>query len=317
VGLVQSIAARDPRALHALYTRTYGVVFTWIMPVVKNWETAEDLTLDVFHDVWRSASRYDPADSTVLGWIMNYARSRATDRCEPERRTLPTAADAIVSSPADFLSPSTLRWELLARRIAAETRQEPLVSTPEERIEPEWREVAPGISCKLLATDTEQHRVSMLVSLAPGVPYPPHRHAGVEELYLLRGELMIEDRKLYPGDYNRAEPGTGDRFVWSGTGCMCVLLTSTRDLLGNAPPTATEALRALIRDKLRDGRLPGRLLRFWDGRANGQICDACDQLIEDQRLVRGFSRANWNRMPIHLHVDCFVLWNEETPPAQS
>ena len=61
---------------------------------------------------------------------------------------------------------------------------------------------------------------------------------------------MIEDRKLYPGEYNRAEPGTGDQFVQSATGCMCVLLTSTRDVLGNAPPTATEALRALIRDKL-------------------------------------------------------------------
>ena len=69
----------------------------------------------------------------------------------------------------------------------------------------------------------------MLVWLAPGViwilltPMP-----GIEELYLLHGELMIEDRKLYPGDYNRAEPGTGDQFVWSGTGCMCVLLTSTQ-----------------------------------------------------------------------------------------
>ena len=69
----------------------------------------------------------------------------------------------------------------------------------------------------------------MLVWLAPGVawilltPTP-----GIQELYLLHGELMIEDRKLYPGDYNRAEPGTGDQFVWSGTGCMCVLLTTTR-----------------------------------------------------------------------------------------
>ena len=61
--------------------------------------------------------------------------------------------------------------------------------------------------------------------------YPPHVHAGVEELHLLDGELWIEDRKLYPGDYNRGEPGTGDQRVWSETGCMCVLITSTRDEL--------------------------------------------------------------------------------------
>jgi len=77
----------------------------------------------------------------------------------------------------------------------------------------------------------------MLVRLAPGVAYPPHTHAGIEELYLLHGELMIEDRTLYPGAYNRAEPGTGDQFVWSGTGCMCVLLTSTQDVLGGTLPT--------------------------------------------------------------------------------
>ena len=45
------------------------------------------------------------------------------------------------------------------------------------------------------------------------------------------GELWIDDRKLYPGDYNRAEPGTGDKRVWSETGCTCVLITSTKDIL--------------------------------------------------------------------------------------
>ena len=106
-----------------------------------------------------------------------------------------------------------------------------MASAPHGPSESEWEEVAPGISCQLLATDIEKDRVSMLVRLAPGAAYPPHSHAGVEELYLLDGELMIDDKTLYPGHYNRAEPGTGDQDVWSETGCMCVLLTSTRDVL--------------------------------------------------------------------------------------
>ncbi len=97
---------------------------------------------------------------------------------------------------------------------------------------PAWEDVAPGISCKLLATDTEKHMVSMLVRLVPGGEYPPHTHAGLEELHLLAGELWIEDRKLHAGDYNRAPPGTGDKRVWSETGCACVLVTSTKDALG-------------------------------------------------------------------------------------
>ena len=113
----------------------------------------------------------------------------------------------------------------------AETGGAPMAAPESQWAEPEWREAAPGIFCKLLATDFEKNRVSMLVRLAPGTEYPPHRHAGLEELHLLHGELMIGDRKLYPGDYNRAELGTVDHRVWSETGCTCVLLTSVEDVL--------------------------------------------------------------------------------------
>jgi hypothetical protein len=49
-------------------------------------------------------------------------------------------------------------------------------------------EVAPGIFCKILAADAERDRVTMLVRLLPGVSYPPHTHAGIEELHLLDGD---------------------------------------------------------------------------------------------------------------------------------
>lgn len=84
--LVQSIAAGDQLALHALYERTHHIVFTLIMRLTANRETAEELTIDVFHDVWRRAARYDAANGTVLGWIMNQARSRAIDRLRFESR---------------------------------------------------------------------------------------------------------------------------------------------------------------------------------------------------------------------------------------
>jgi anti-sigma factor ChrR (cupin superfamily) len=91
--------------------------------------------------------------------------------------------------------------------------------------------VVPGIFCRLLSNDAQRKRVSMLVRLAPGIEYPPHAHAGVEELHLLEGELWIDARKLHPGDYNRAEPGTADERVWSETGCTCLLTTSVEDPL--------------------------------------------------------------------------------------
>jgi RNA polymerase sigma-70 factor (ECF subfamily) len=84
--LVQSIAAGDQLALHALYERAHRIVFTLVLRIAANRETAEELTIDVFHDVWRRASGYDAANGTVLGWIMNQARSRAIDRVRFESR---------------------------------------------------------------------------------------------------------------------------------------------------------------------------------------------------------------------------------------
>jgi anti-sigma factor ChrR (cupin superfamily) len=151
--------------------------------------------------------------------------------CQRELESLRPMINRFVSWPTDVLRPTTSLQARLARRIAEETGNEPVPPPGRRWSEPEWEEVAPGIECKLLATDTQYHRVSMLVRLAPGASYPAHTHAGVEELHLLDGELWIDDRKLFPGDYNYGAPGAGDERVWSETGCTCVLVTSTKDTL--------------------------------------------------------------------------------------
>jgi hypothetical protein len=48
---------------------------------------------------------------------------------------------------------------------------------------------------------------------------------------MLGGVLIVDDKRLYPGDYLRSEQGTADHRVWTETGCTCVLITSTRDVL--------------------------------------------------------------------------------------
>ncbi|HEY8515078.1 MAG TPA: cupin domain-containing protein [Candidatus Binatia bacterium] len=175
--------------------------------------------------------------------------------CRSEAQSLHGVVDRFVDWPTDVLRPSVALWGRLAERVGigsdaarAGAARAPRASAPTadramgepsaaawtapQWTEPEWTQAAPGIHVKLLASDAARQRVSMLVRLAPGVDYPPHRHAGVEELHLLEGELWIDDRKLLPGDFNRAEPGTADKRVWSETGCTCVLITSPRDELG-------------------------------------------------------------------------------------
>ena len=151
--------------------------------------------------------------------------------CQRELESLRQVVDRFVAWPVDVLRPTTSLQARLARRIAEETGDQ-VVALPASRwSEPNWENVAPGIECKLLATDTERHRVSMLVRLAPGTNYPAHTHADKEELHLLEGELWIDDRKLFAGDYNYGAPGASDERVWTERGCTCLLITSTKDLL--------------------------------------------------------------------------------------
>lgn len=151
--------------------------------------------------------------------------------CREESDALGAVTETFVSWPTDVLRAPTPLWQRIADRIATESPSASSLAGSAERLETEWEPVAPGIECQVLSIDPEAGTVSMLVRLQPGAEYPPHTHAMVEELYLLDGELWIDDRKLYPGDYNRAEPGTADKRVWTETGCTCVLITSVRDRL--------------------------------------------------------------------------------------
>jgi anti-sigma factor ChrR (cupin superfamily) len=159
------------------------------------------------------------------------AHIAACPDCRRELASLGPVVESFASWPTGLLRPAASLQNRLALRIAEETGKPPVPPPASPWSEPEWDEVAPGIECKLLATDTERHRISMLVRLAPGASYPPHTHADMEELHLLDGELWIDERRLVPGDYNYGAPETGDDRVWSETGCTCLLITSTRDEL--------------------------------------------------------------------------------------
>jgi len=131
VALLHAIVAGDQRALYELYERTHRLVFTLVVRITRDRATAEELTLDVFHDVWRRASRYDVTGGTVLGWIMNQARSRAIDRLRFERRKKRTAGYpkeprvASVAPGADETVRGFERGRVLRRALT--------VLTPDER----------------------------------------------------------------------------------------------------------------------------------------------------------------------------------------
>ena len=134
-GLVRAVAAGNQAALHGLYERTHRLVFTLAVRLTGHRETAEEVTLDVFHEVWRRAAGYDPVNGTVLGWVMNIARSRAIDRVrfeQRQKRREPAGAEAAQS--AEAAAPSADPSEIVALRQEGRALKAALcVLAPEER----------------------------------------------------------------------------------------------------------------------------------------------------------------------------------------
>ena len=95
--------------------------------------------------------------------------------------------------------------------------------------EMEWEQVAPGIHRKLLFLDQERDYATSLLRVDAGTHYPSHRHADVEEILVLEGDLCLHGVVMGPGDYCRAEPESIHLETYSESGCLLLQLTSLHD----------------------------------------------------------------------------------------
>ena len=131
IELVRSMAAGDQHALRALYDQTHRIVYTLVVRITNNRETAEEVTVDVFHDVWRRAGTYDAAGGSVVGWIMNQARSRALDRLRFEHRK--KRVNVSTESPPTAVAPCDPLAALNVKEQAQLLRDALSALTPHER----------------------------------------------------------------------------------------------------------------------------------------------------------------------------------------
>jgi RNA polymerase sigma-70 factor, ECF subfamily len=74
--LLDSITDGDRSAMHVLYARHHVRVYRFILRMVRDATTAEDLTSQVFLDVWRTASQFERR-SQVSTWLLSIARFKA------------------------------------------------------------------------------------------------------------------------------------------------------------------------------------------------------------------------------------------------
>ncbi len=77
--LVQAIAAQDGGALGMLYDRYGRLVYSLALHVLGESNLAEEVTQDVFVQVWSKANQYRPEQGKLISWITGMARHRAID----------------------------------------------------------------------------------------------------------------------------------------------------------------------------------------------------------------------------------------------
>ena len=104
--LLGRVARGDSRAFEALYDELSSAVFGLARRVVRDPTRAEDVTQEVFLEVWRRAARFDSGLGRAKTWVMTIAHRRAVDavrRSESQKRQDDRAAPDEVShdEPAD------------------------------------------------------------------------------------------------------------------------------------------------------------------------------------------------------------------------
>ena len=134
--LMYRVAMAEKEALEALYTRYSSSVYSLAMFMLKQEALAEEVTQDIFLNIWTKASSYKAERGAPKSWIMSVAHHRIVDVIRSRRRTQnvtdPGAYDRLEMLPSSRISTE----EEVERRIEREYILEALDTLP-----PEQREV--------------------------------------------------------------------------------------------------------------------------------------------------------------------------------
>lgn len=127
---VARLAAGDRDALASLYDRTRRLVYSLALRILGRPEDAEEITIEVYTQVWRHAARYDPGRGSVEAWLITITRTRAIDRLRlrAARPDMGALATVDTVAKAEALADPIESWE--ARERVARMLS---VLTPDER----------------------------------------------------------------------------------------------------------------------------------------------------------------------------------------
>jgi RNA polymerase sigma-70 factor (ECF subfamily) len=101
--LLQQMAARRPEALAELYERYKRLIYSFVVHILKDEVSAEEVTQDVFLRAWDAAHKFQGGRGKVSSWLLAIAHNRAIDEVRSRR-----ARGAQVTTSFDLATPGDL-----------------------------------------------------------------------------------------------------------------------------------------------------------------------------------------------------------------
>jgi RNA polymerase sigma-70 factor, ECF subfamily len=80
VDLMSHVALGNHQAFAELYDLTARRVYGTVLRVLRSPEHAEEVTQEVYAELWQQAARYSSSKGSVIAWMITVARRRAVDR---------------------------------------------------------------------------------------------------------------------------------------------------------------------------------------------------------------------------------------------
>jgi anti-sigma factor ChrR (cupin superfamily) len=105
----------------------------------------------------------------------------------------------------------------------------------------------PGIRARVLAVDRARSLVTMVIRAEPGAVYPPHRHHGPEECFVITGSVIIDGRVLRAGDFHHADEDSDHGEITTTEGAEVLLVGAVDDYLPSDAAPSDESGRSLDR----------------------------------------------------------------------
>jgi anti-sigma factor ChrR (cupin superfamily) len=165
------------------------------------------------------------------------------EACEDELRSFEEVTSALAFAAPASAPPAGAR-EKLAERLAQNGSAQKSKRTSAaagarqfltvRESEGSWQEMFEGIYVKRLFVDRGRGTVSSLYKFLPGARIPPHPHGGVEECYVLEGDLEANGEVLGPGDYTCAPAGSFHPSVRTEGGAMVLIIEqASREMMAH------------------------------------------------------------------------------------